>query len=298
MRQHILDNPLSYYAIFFSVRYLPTGVCHWLGKLVALIVYAFSRKDRDSLASNLSLALGRPPDDPFIRKTVRQIFKNYGHYMVDYFLMPQLPAQKIERFLAEFKGEEILQNALANGKGVILLTAHLGNWEFGSIFLRLRNYPLNVVALAHNTSPTNALVNRLRRDKAVKVIEVDRSSFSGIEILRCLRNNEIVAMVGDRDFFGHGRPIDFFGKKVSFPVGPVFLAMKSGAALIPAFVLRQSDGRYFGVLEEAVPCLLEGDRDDVIEKNLGKTARVFEKYIRSYPGQWYCPHPITSRTAR
>ena len=296
MRQHILDNPISYYAIFSSVRYLPTRLCHWLGELVALIVYAFSRKDRDGLASNLSLALRRPPADPFIRKTIRQIFKNYGHYMVDFFLMPQLPPHKIRRFFAEFKGEEILQSALANGKGVILLTAHLGNWEFGSMFLRFRNYPLNVVALAHNTYSTNALINRLRANKAVNVIEVDRSSFSGIEILRRLRNNEIVAMIGDRDFFGSGQPIDFFGKKVSFPVGPVVLAMKSGAALIPAFVLRQSDGRYFGVLEEAVPFLLEGDRDDVIEKNLGKTARVFEKYIRSYPDQWYCPHPITGRT--
>ena len=297
MRRHILDNPISYYAIFLSVRYLPIRLCHWLGKLVALMVYAFSRKDRDVLTSNLSLALRTPPSDLFVRKTIRQIFKNYGHYMVDFFLIPQLPPHKIKRFFAEFRGEEILQKALANGKGVILLTAHLGNWEFGSIFLRFRNYPLNVVALAHNTYLTNALVNSLRRNQAVKVIEANRSSFSGIEILRCLRDNEIVAMIGDRDFFGSGRPIDFLGKRVSFPVGPVVLAMKSGAALIPAFVLRQSDGRYFGVLEEAVPFLVEGDRDDVIEENLGKTARVFEKYIRSYPDQWYCPHPITGRMA-
>jgi len=297
MRQHILDNPISYYAIFLSARYLPTRLCHWLGKLVALIVYVFSRKDRKGLAFNLSLALGRPPADPSIRKTIRQIFKNYGHYMIDFFLMPQLPPHKLTRFFAEFKGEDILQRALAKGKGVILLTAHLGNWEFGSIFLRFRDYPLNVVALAHNTYLTNALVNSLRRNQAVKVIEVDRSSFSGIEILRCLRNNEIVAMIGDRDFFGSGRHIEFFGKKVSFPVGPVVVAMKSGAALIPAFVLRQSDGRYFGVLEEAVPFLMEGDRDDVIERNLGKTARVFERYIRSYPEQWYCPYPITGRMA-
>jgi KDO2-lipid IV(A) lauroyltransferase len=297
MRHHILDNPISYCAIFLFVRYLPIRLCHWLGKLVALIVYAFSRKDRDSFTSNLSLALKIPPDDPFIKKTVRQIFKNYGHYMVDFFLMPQLPSHKIKKFIAEFKGEEILKRALANGKGVILLAAHLGNWEFGSIFLRFRNYQLNVVALAHNTSSTNALVNRLRGNKAIKVIEVNGSSFSGIEILRRLRNNEIVAMVGDRDFFGHGKLTTFFGKKASFPIGPVVLAMKSGAALIPAFVLRQSDGRYFGVLEEAIPLILEGDRDDVIEKNLGKTARIFEKYIRRYPDQWYCTNPITGKRA-
>jgi KDO2-lipid IV(A) lauroyltransferase len=268
-----------------------------LGKLVALIVYAFFRRDREGLASNLSLALKRPPADAVIRKTVRQTFINYGHYMVDFFLMPQLPPHKIKRFIAEFRGEEILQSALARGKGVILLAAHLGNWEFGSIFLRFRNYPLNVVVLAHNTPSTNALVNRLRKDKLTNVIEVDQSTFVGIEILKCLRNNEIVAMIGDRVFLGQGRPIDFFGKKANFPVGPVVLAMKSGAALIPAFVLMQSDGRYFGVLEKAIPVLLEGNQDDVIEKNLNKTARIFEKYIRSYPDQWYCPDPITARTA-
>ncbi len=134
MRRHILDNSISYYAIFLSVRYLPTKLCHWLGKLVALIVYAFSRKDRNGLATNLSLALERPIGSPFIRKTIRQIFKNYGHYMVDFFLMPQLPPHKIKRFFAEFKGEEILQKALVNGKGVILLTAHLGNWSSAASF--------------------------------------------------------------------------------------------------------------------------------------------------------------------
>jgi lauroyl/myristoyl acyltransferase len=297
MREHILDNLICYYAIFFSVRYLPIRLCHWLGEIVALIVYAFSRKDRDGLASNLSLALRRPTADPLIQNTVRQIFINYGHYMVDFFLMPQLPSAKIKKFFAEFKGEEILQKGLDNGKGVILLTAHLGNWEFGSIFLRFKNYSLNVVALAHSTYFTNALVNRLRKNKAVNVIEVSRSSFSGIDILRCLRNNEIVAMIGDRDFFGSGRLIDFFGKKVNFPIGPVVLAMKSGAALIPAFILRQSDGRYFGMLEESIPLLMEGDRDDIIEENVGKTARVFEKYISSYPDQWYCPDPIIGRMA-
>ena len=297
MREHILDNLISYYAIFLSVRYLPNTLCHWLGAIVALIVYAFSRKDREGLAFNLSLALKIPPADALIRKSVRQTYINYGHYMVDFFLMPQLPSHRIKRFIGEFRGEEILQKGLANGKGVILITAHLGNWEFGSIFLRSRNYPLNVVALAHSTHSTNALVNRLRKNKAVNVIEVSQSSFSGIDILRCLRNNEIVAMIGDRDFFGSGRLIDFFGKKVRFPVGPVVLAMKSGAALIPAFVLRQSDGRYFGMLEESIPLVLEGDRDDIIEENLGKTARVFEKYIRSYPDQWYCPDPITAGTA-
>jgi KDO2-lipid IV(A) lauroyltransferase len=213
--------------------------------------------------------------------------------MVDFFLMPQLPPRETKKYFSFIKGEEILREALAKGQGAILLSAHVGNWEIGGSILRALNYPLAVVAMKHNTGMANALVNRLRQDKGINVIEVDQSPFWGVEILRHLRNNGVAAMTGDKDFFGLGRPITFFGKKVTFPVGPVVLAMKSGAALIPAFVLKQPDGRYFGVLEEAVPLLLEGDRDDVIERNLEKTARVFERYIRSYADQWYCPDPIT-----
>jgi len=293
MRRHILDIPVTYYAIFLSVRYLPTRLCHWLGKVVALLIYSFSHKDREGLGFNISLALNRPANDPAVRKTVRQVFINYGRYMVDFFLMPQLSVRKAKRYFAHIRGEEILQHALTKGRGAILLSPHLGNWEFGGVMLRHSEYPLAVVALAHNVSSTNALVNQLRKEKGIKVIEVDQSPFSGVEILRHLRNNGVVAMIGDKNFLGRGLPTTFFGKEVIFPLGPVLMAMKSGAALIPAFVLKQSDGRYFGVLEEALPLLLEGEQEEITKKNVDMTARIFEEYIRRYPDQWYCPDPIT-----
>ena len=212
--------------------------------------------------------------------------------MIDFFLLPQLPPRKVKNFFADIKGEEILKNALAKGRGAILLSAHVGNWEVGGSLLRTLNYPLAVVVMTHNAATTKALVNRLRQDKGISVIQVDQSPFSGIEVLRHLSNNGIVAMGGDRDYFGTGREIKFLGKNVKFPVGPVILAMNSGAALIPAFVLKQPDGRYFGILEQAIPLISEGDRDKAIKKNLEMTARIFEKYIRSYPDQWYCPDPL------
>ncbi|MFH1992112.1 MAG: lysophospholipid acyltransferase family protein [Pseudomonadota bacterium] len=292
MRRHILDHPVSYYAIFLASRYLPLSICRWLGKVVALIIYVFSNEDRKSLCVNLSMALGRPAGDPVVRKTVRRLFANYGRYMVDFFLLPQLPPHKVKKFFADIKGEEILKSALTKGRGAILLSAHVGNWEIGGSMLRLLNYPLAVVVMTHNTAATNALVNRLRQDKGIRVIAADQSPFAVVEVLRHLRNNGIVAMNGDRDYFGTGRQVNFMGKKVNLPVGPVIMAMKSGAALIPAFVLQQPDGRYFGVLEEAIALVSEGDRDEAVEKNLEITARIFEKYIRSYPDQWYCPDPL------
>lgn len=295
MRTHILDSPISYYAIFLSVRYFPVRLCHLLGKIVALIVYVFAKRDRQGLAFNISIALEKAPEDPFIKKTIRRIFINYGQYLVDFFLLPQFPPEKISKFFCRINGEEILKRALANGKGVILLSAHIGNWELGGYVLRMENHPLTVVALAHNTRATNALVNQMRKYRGIDVIEVGQSPFSGIEIMNHLRKNEIVAMIGDRDLLGGGLKVNFFGKEASFPIGPVVMAMKSGAALIPAFILRQPDGRYSAVLEEAIPLVLEGKKDELIKKNLENTVRVFERYIRQHPDQWYCPDPIITK---
>jgi KDO2-lipid IV(A) lauroyltransferase len=224
------------------------------------------------------------------------MFLNYSEYMVDFFLLPHLDQRNAKKFFAYLEGEEILNAALAQGKGAILVSAHVGNWEFGGGMMRVSGYPLAVVAMAHNTSATNSLVNRLRTGKGIRVIEVDQSPFAGVEILRHLRANGTVAMIGDRNFFGRGWPVPFFGQEVRFPVGPVVLAMKSGASLIPAFVLKQPDGRYFGILEAPIAITLDGDREDAIGRNLRKVAEVFERVIRRYPDQWYCPRPITEGT--
>lgn len=298
MRRHFLDTPASYYAIYFSTKYLPVGLCRFLARLVSSIAYVFSLEDRRNFAENLSLALNRPRDDAFIRRTTRRMIFNYGQYMIDFFLMPQLSPRRLRYYFSDFLNEEVLTKALSEGKGAILISPHLGNWEFGSLVLRARQYPLGVVALPHNTPLTNGLVNRIRSDKGVRVFEMGESPFSAIEIINYLRRNGIVAMIGDKDFFGRGQPVRYFGKEVLFPTGPVVLAMVSGAALIPAFVLRQEDGRYFGILERPIPLAVDGERNRCIQENLHRTALVFESYVRRYPDQWYAPRPLDEGMAQ
>lgn len=292
MRNHWLDSPISYYAIYGVSKALPLKICRRLGRMISLTVYLFSGKDRTGFAHNLSLALGRSPQDASIRKLTRKIFINYGEYMADFFFLPQKPPQVIQQSFAFLKGESVIEKALARGKGVILISAHLGNWEFGGIMMRLAGYPLSVVTLPHNTEATNMLVNRFREARGIRVIELSASPFSAIAVLNQLRQNGVVAMIGDRDFLGNGKPVNYFGRKVNFPIGPVVAALASGAAVIPAFVLKQADGRYFGVLENEILLTRNGSREAVIEKNLAKIARVFESYIRRYPEQWYSPDPI------
>ena len=103
MRQHILDTPVSYYAIFVLARLLPLQVCRWLGRVIASTVYIFSTRDRKGFANNLSIALNKPVDDVRIRRLVRRMFMNYGEYMADFFCLPQLPRHKARAAFSPFK---------------------------------------------------------------------------------------------------------------------------------------------------------------------------------------------------
>jgi lauroyl/myristoyl acyltransferase len=289
MRRHLLDSPISYLAIYYSVRCLPRPFCRWLGHGVGWIVYLFSKKDRRNLGRNFSLVLGRPAGHPAVERAVRGIFRNYARYLVDFFLFPQLGADQVRAFFSLIEGEGRLRQALDKRKGVLLVSAHVGNWEIGGNLLRVLGYPLTVVGLAHNTAQTNDLVRHLRSLRGIDVIEVGSSDFSAVEILNALRQNRIVAMIGDRDHLGTGRAVSFLGKQMKLPPGPVILAMLSGAALIPTFVLEGPDGTYRGIIETPIAIETDGNRDAAIHRNLLRLARVFEHYVRRYPDQWYCP---------
>jgi lauroyl/myristoyl acyltransferase len=289
MRRHLLDSPISYLAIYHTVHRLPRPLCRWLGHGVGWIVYLFSKRDRRNLGRNFSLALGRPAGHPAVERAVRGIFRNYARYLVDFFLFPQLDAERVCSFFSVIEGEGRLRQALDKRKGVLLVSAHVGNWEIGGNLLRVLGYPLTVVGLAHNTAQTNALVRHLRSSRGIEMIEVGPSTFSAVEILNALRQNRIVAMIGDRDHLGTGRPVSFLGKKMKMPPGPVILAMLSGAALIPNFVLEGPDGTYRGIIETPIAIETDGNRDAAINRNLLRLAQVFEHYIRRYPDQWYCP---------
>jgi KDO2-lipid IV(A) lauroyltransferase len=292
MREHRLDSHISYYAIYYAVRFLPRRLCRRLGQWVALLVFAFSKKDRSNLARNFSMVMDKSPHHPDVRNAVRNVFLNYARYMVDFFLFPQLPAHKVKSYFSTIKGRDTLDQALDRGKGVLLVSAHIGNWEIGGNLLRVFNYPLTVVGLAHNTDQTNALVDHLRRSRGIDIIEVGDSTFSVVEILNTLRQNRIVAMIGDQDHLGTGQLVRFLGKQMRLPPGPVILAMMSGAALIPTFVLENPDGTYSGILEAPLKIETRGNSNQAIRRNLQRLAGVFEAYIKQYPDQWYCPDPL------
>jgi KDO2-lipid IV(A) lauroyltransferase len=255
-------------------------------------VYLFSARDRANLGHNLRLVFNgaKPPES--IRMLVWKLFRNYAFYIVDYFRLFSMTAAESAGHIDLSEGRSHLDAALAQGKGVLLLTPHLGHWEVGGLGIRCLGYPLNVVGIKHNTSFTNNLLNILRARHDIRVIELGDSIFDSIEIVNALNRNELVAMLADRPFFERTEKVPFFGGFLEIPVGPMLLAMATGAAVVPAITVMEAPGRYRGLMLPPLEVRKGPNRARALTQNIEAMVGVFEAFIRCHPDQWYLPERI------
>ncbi|MBI4335394.1 MAG: lysophospholipid acyltransferase family protein, partial [Candidatus Omnitrophica bacterium] len=247
------------------------------------VKYFFSFTDTREMAENLTYVL--PCADTKARKRcARLIFANFSKYLVDFFRFKALDLAYIRKNIDVVNVNHI-DEALAKKKGVIILSAHLGSWEYGGAIMGLLGYPINVVALDHKNKLVNDFFVTQRRLKNERIIPL------GIAVRKCfsaLAHNELVAIVGDKDFTNSGVVVKFFGKDTLLPKGPAVFSLKTGAAIVPGYMIRLKDDRCNLIFEEPVEYQPTGDFDGDVVKLTQLCASRIEKYISPYPEQWYC----------
>ncbi len=246
----------------------------------------------DAIADNFSAVLGLPPGDRRVEETGREMVSRHSRQWIDFLRYTGRADIDVRALRASRSGDEHLIAARDAGKGAILLTAHVGNFELGGLFLR----ELGLSCAAAYVPDPSPVIERHREEarKALGVtgIPVTSSPFAFVPLLRALREGRFVAMQGDRDVSGTGRTLPFFGRSASFPVGPFRLAAFSGAPLLPVFVLQENDGRYRTLAEEPIRlALAPGSRSEPdegeLEAALAHWVSVLSRVIRENPTQWY-----------
>lgn len=292
MRRHILDKPLLYRQALKTVQSLPPSVAYGLARLVAALAYLLSRRDRRHVSHNLDVIFNGCQPPAGRRILLWRFFQNYGIYVVDFFRLLGMTLEESEPFAQLYEGREHLDKALAEGRGAVLLTAHLGHWEIGGLGLRAMGYPVNVVAMKHNTTLTNYLINIMRARHGIRIIEVEDSTYGAIELVKALNRNEVVAVLGDRVFSDRAEVTTFFHRPVPLPIGPVLLAMAARAPIVPAFSIMEGPGCYRGIIEPPLELRYGPDRNEALQHNMRQVTAVFERYISRYPDQWYMVDPI------
>jgi predicted LPLAT superfamily acyltransferase len=143
-----------------------------------------------------------------------------------------------------FEGEGMLADCLARGQGILLLGAHLGNWEMGGHLLSRLGRKVNLVVLEREAEQIRALFDQALPNRTFHLLSTDAHPLRSIPILAALRRGEIVALHGDRTFGGADMAVPFLGAPARFPVGPYLLAAASGAPLFQVFSVRERLGQY------------------------------------------------------
>ena len=300
MNQNVasVNNPLllSLFYIFSSIvpRFMHRGFIETVGCL-----FPFTMKETGNLIrKNLEVIGGGAFTENDIRSLELKTFKNYGRYLLDYMAMHRIAEHNKHHYIMQQEiGLENLDAALSMGKGVILVTPHFGNWELGGIILSLKKYSLNIVTLKDDNQTINNFRERIRNKNNITSIYVTGDSIhTAINIIKALRNNSIVAMLGDRDGSTKTVEVNFFGKKTKFPLGVAYVALSSGAVVLPVFVVLRANGKYQGIIEK--PLLFsqykESNRNEAIRKAVQDIACIFEQYIKEYPDQWFNFYPFWS----
>ncbi len=271
-----------YHFFAFLALHLPKRVAFLLVRVFASFRYWTTPVLRRCLQENLKVVLeGLGHDARQLKNLVKEGYLNFGLYLYEFFLTPKIDKKFLEDHLV-VEGQEYLDSALQKGKGVISITAHLGNWEWAGIFTALLGYPVTAVALPHSNQSLNRFFFRRRQSKGVNVVSLGKDTK---KIITALKRKELVALLGDRLFGPPAIEVRFFGHKTSLPAGPAELAVRFGCPLLPGFLVRKKN-KYHLCFEPPLYPDKEGDSGQAVARLAEEAVFFLEKYIGTYPSQW------------
>lgn len=282
---------LSYYVyrLFGAIMpWVPPRIGYALFRRFGDLAYSKSAGSRENVHDNLRHVLGPHADPARIASVARAIFRNQAYNYYDLFRAHALRPEQIERMVT-VHGMEHLDQALAAGKGVVMVTAHFGNLEIVMQMFALRQYP--VTAAAEHLQPEKLFqyVVSLRASKGIRLIPVDHFLRP---LFKALRANEIVGLAADRNLTGEGTLVKFFGAPALLPDGHVRLALHTGAKLVMAFSLRKPDHTFEAFVEPPLALEDSGDKERDLHLGMARLVAVLEKYIGRYPEQWVMFQPV------
>jgi len=229
--------------------------------------------------------------DELTKKNVR----NFCRMLGDYFLCSGSQVRRARELVNTWAGLQHLEAAKAKGKGTILITGHLGHWELGGLLLAMQGLPMTVVTLPEPSAELMEWREACRRQLGVKTIAVGPGhDFAFVEMLRTLRNNGCLAMLVDRPYSGSGQQVNQFGQETQYSTAATMLAHHTGATIVPAFVIRDDNGKYCATAHPPVELAVAKEMRDVLPINTQRIADVFESLIRKHPEQWYNYVPLFS----
>jgi KDO2-lipid IV(A) lauroyltransferase len=261
----------------YGLADLATGL-HWL---------AFPVRRHAALA-NLATILPRAARRDRAR-LARRMMRSYNRMMYEFFRLPHLSREQLLGAV-EVSGKENLDQAVARGRGVIITTTHIGNWELAGVLIAQWGYALHAVAGVQLSRWLSGAVRDTKTELSITTISPE-DGFR--KIVRALEHNDPVALVVDGDIYTHGVTVEWFGRPTPFPAGPGVLAQRTGALVVPGYCERLGPGRFRVVVEPALDPAAFASTAELHQA----IAAVAERQIRDHLDQWCVFRPLWARAA-
>ena len=265
----------------WCVRHTPYCLLMGIGRVLGNLYYLMVKKQRNRAIEQMMLSLKLPENE--VRNLVRESFVNLARNMLEILYMPNLNAQNLHEYI-EMDHFERIKAAHEEGRGIVVITGHIGTWEWMSAAMALSNIPTTAIAKPQpNLDYTKAL------DDLRAMVHVEIFSRGTSELLaagRALKKGKILGFLMDQDAGPGGAFMDFLGRTASTPMGAAVFARKFGSPVVPMFILRQKSGKHRIVIGEIMRYEDTGDTDKDLFAFTEKMTRIIDGIIRENPTQW------------
>lgn len=282
--KNYLLNRLEYYpfrALLALLRLLP----YRLSKAIVVSLFVgigYGLGIRREVAKKQLMAVFPEWDEKRLKSVLKDVYRQMAYNIVDEYLV----SDEDLLYKSEIVGGEHLRDALAEGKGAILATAHFGNWEAARI-LPLVYIPLSVIVKKQRNTLFDDFTNEIRQRSGLRIIDMRRGLR---DMMRDLKEKRVVAILADQNAGKNGLILDFLGYPASHWKGVAKISLRYQIPILPGFVVRKKNGN---LSFEFHPPIIEPDLKDEEENYvvlLKQVNAIIEEYIRKYPSQWFWVH--------
>ena len=264
------------------ISLLPYRAVLFLGRrLMGPLYYRLAAKQRRRAIAQLQESLSCSDADA--ERIVRSLFVKLGQTFLEILYSPALTPGNITDYIT-IENRHYLADALQRGKGVVLLTAHIGNWEWLGAALAMDGFPMATVVKRQPNDQHTRILNEYRQKAGIEVFARGGSELVGAA--KALKQGKVLGFLADQDAGASGAVISFLGKMASTPLGPAVFAKRFQAPVVPIFIVRRPEGGHRVLIHPSFYYEDTGNEDRDIYNLTLKMTYIIEDTIRAYPDEW------------
>jgi Kdo2-lipid IVA lauroyltransferase/acyltransferase len=269
---------------FFLFSNLKFKNIYFISEKIGILFYKFFFIRKKTVFNNLKIVLVNK-SELYYNTVAKNVCINFAKTFFEFFKLSSLNKDNIDDYV-KFYNLNIIDDLLKKKKGVILVSAHIDNWELIGAALAIKGYPVVALAKSQKNKLADKFVIKVREHSGLKIV---LKGYSVKELFRILKKNQIAGMIGDVRGRDKNPNSILFNKQVSTPIGTALMSYKTGAPVLPLFIYRDKYNRHHLIVEE--PITSESENKDVfVSEIINKYNKRLENFVLKHPDQWFYFH--------